>query len=472
MRAIGYYRLTDSNRDELSESLQERFEEYCERYLHQPVAVFSDDSGAPAPENGTPHDNGNDSANADDNGNDSPSRKFPEYARMLEHIVDSHSNYLVVVPDTTHLGDDLEQVVRTIIEIEATGCKVICEDDDLPDPLQNALDSLGPSGVSKTRSERIKDSMRRRAMLGKGLGKPPFGYHNGSDGTLEVVEQEAEIVRLIYDKYIVEGLGLRLIAQYLNERNIKTRRGGRWNMVTIRDILRNPTYTGTYYRFGLRLPKVHEAIISPATFRKVQDQTKARRPSSRSVNTEPFLLSGLAFCGYCDNKMMGVTRRQSWKRKDGKSAQGIYRYYQCQSRNNQSLCGYHTWREQVLESAVLSRVQDLLTESGSAVGDSRPSRHSAVNVQEIWDKRIKNAERRFLLNLKRAARGEFGLGAVQDHLKQLDKARTSAATWDRQWDVEDTVAKWDTLPFEERQAFLQLHISKIIVRDESIEVVT
>ena len=85
---------------------------------------------------------------------------------------------------------------------------------------------------------------------------------------------------------------------------------------------------------------------------------------------------------------------------------------------------------------------------------------------------MKNAERRFLLNLKRAARGEFGLGAMQDHLRQLDKARTSAATWDRQWDVDDTIAKWDTLPFEERQAFLQLHISKIIVRDESVEVVT
>ena len=236
MRAIGYYRFRDEDEDEATEEHHERFEQYCQRYLHQPVAIFGD----ALPSGNGPFANGN------GNGRESVGHKgrLPQYGRMLEHIVSSRSNYLVVVPDTTHLGDDLEEVVRTIIEIEATGCKVICEDDEIPDPLQNALDSLGPAGVSKERSERIKDSMRRRAMLGKGLGKPPFGYRNSADGTLEVVEHEASTVRLIYEKYIDEGLGLRLIAQYLNERDIKTRRGGRWNMVTIRDILRNPNLYG------------------------------------------------------------------------------------------------------------------------------------------------------------------------------------------------------------------------------------
>ena len=463
MRAIGYYRLTDNEQDEPTENRQERFAEYCQRYLHQPVALFGDTAGEARSAD----------ENAEGNGDGSDSGKFPEYGRMLEHIVASESNYLVVVPDSTHLGDDLEDAVRTIIEIESTGCKVICEDDDLPDPLQNALDSLGPSGVSKDRSERIKDSMRKRAMMGKGLGKPPFGYRNGSDGTLEVVEHEAGTVRLIYEKYINEGLGLRLIAQYLNERDILTRRGGRWNMVTIRDILKNPTYTGTYYRFGLRLPKVHEAIISPQVFRKAQDQTKARRPSSRSVNTEPFLLSGLAFCAYCDNKMMGVTRRQSWRRKDGNSVQGVYRYYQCQSRNNQSLCGYHTWRANELESSVLSQVEKIFdSDRAVPVQSDVALKQRSREVQVMWDKRIKNAERRFLLNLKRAARGEFGLGAVHDYLKQLDKARTRAAATDNIWDAGDAISRWESLPFDEQQAFLLTHVSRIVVSDDSAEVLT
>lgn len=456
MRAIGYYRLTGSEENELNHRLNERFKDYCERFLHQPVAVYSD----------------NQANDGNGNGIGSHGIEFPQYGRMMEHIVASKSNFLVVVPDTTHLGDELEQAIRTIIEIEATGCKVVCEDDDLPDPLQNALDSLGPSGVSKDRSERIKESMRKRAILGKGLGKPPFGYRNSEGGTLEVIEVEAETVKLIYDKYINEGLGLRLIAQHLNERDIKTRRGGRWNMVTIRDILRNPTYTGTYHRFGLRLPKVHEAIISPKTYRMAQDQTKARRPSSRSVDTEPFLLSGLAICSYCKNKMMGVTRRQSWKRKGGDTVRGVYRYYQCQTRNNQSLCGYHTWRAGVLEDTVLSQLRDIDNSQDADSGGRAPDWRGADKIQAIWEKRIKNAERRFLINLKRAARGEFGLGAVQDHLKQLDKARSSAANWDRQWDVQDTIDNWESLTFEDKQAFLLLHISKIVVRDDSVDVLT
>ncbi len=451
MRAIGYFRLVNEDDKQQGERLREDFQLYCERYLHQPVAIFGDEDVNP-------------------NGGDDGRHRLPEYTRMLEYILNQKSNFLVVLPDTTHLGSGLEEVVRMVIEIEATGCKVTCDDDDLPDPLQNALNMVEATGVSKMRSERIKESMRKRAILGKGLGKPPYGYRNVPNSALEVVEEEAAIVRLIYDKYTGEGLGLRLIAQYLNEQGLKTRRGGRWNMVTLRDILRNPTYTGTYTRFGLRLPKVHEAIISAQIFRAAQDQTKSRRPSSRSANAEPFLLSGLAYCGYCDNRMMGVTRRQSWRRKNGQSARGVYRYYQCQTRNNQSLCGYHTWRAPALEAAALSQLRDVIDSTASVNGKHVGVAQRSNSVQAMWDKRVKNAERRFLLNLKRAARGEFGLGAVQEHLKQLDKARINAVKWDRQWNVEETLLRWDALAFEEQQAFLMMHISKIVVHDDGVEV--
>ena len=233
MRALGYYR--SKNGPESLSELKDEFEDYCDRYVHQGMATFGDVS------NGVPAEK-------------------PEYERMLSYIKETESNYLIVVPDAGHLGSDLEAVARRLVELEATGSKVTCADDDMPDPLQNALSNLGMKGVSKTRSERIKESMRERALQGKGLGKPPYGYKNGVDGTLEIVPEEGSVVELIYRLYTGEALGLRLIAQHLNERDILTRRGGRWNMVTIRDILRNSTYMGTYTRFGLRLPKSHEAI--------------------------------------------------------------------------------------------------------------------------------------------------------------------------------------------------------------------
>lgn len=454
MRAIGYYRLSVEGEHEqpLDEQMQSDFENYCERYMHQPVAAFMDAIDADTQRSG--------------------GGRYAEYQNMLAYIRRSQSNFLVVAPDATHLGNTLEDVVRAVIEIESTGCKVTCDDDDLPDPLQNALETVGVAGVSKERSERIKESMRERAVLGKGLGKSPYGYRNGPDGSLVIVEEEAPVVELIYRKYTQEKLGLRLIAQCLNERGVTTRRGGRWNMVTIRDILKNPTYMGTYTRFGLRLPKSHQAIIPSDVFRAAQDQARARKPSSRSVNAEPFLLSGLAFCGYCGNKMMGVTRRQSWRRKDGRSARGVYRYYQCQTRNNQSLCGYHTWRAPKLEAQVMSQITDGVRERAGATATPIANAKRSADVQALWDGRIRNAERRFLQNLKRAARGEFGVGALTEHLEGLDKARSSATRQDKHMDVSKTLQRWDTLDFTDRQAFLTVHIAKIVVWDDSVEALT
>ena len=309
--------------------------------------------------------------------------------------------------------------------------------------------------------------------MGKGLGKPPYGYRNGADGSLEVVADEAPVVELIYAKYTRDKLGLRLIAQHLNERGIPTRRGGLWNMVTIRDILKNPTYMGTYTRFGLRVPRSHEAIIPSDVFRAAQDQTRARRPSMRSANAEPFLLSGLAFCGYCGNKMMGVTRRQSWRRKDGRSARGVYRYYQCQTRNNQSLCGYHTWRAGRMEEEVMAQLAASARREPAGVASGHGSGSGRrADVKAIWDGRVKNAERRFLLNLKRAARGEFGVAALVEHLDGLDKARVSAANSDGAMDARALLERWDMLDLDNRQAFLMTHIAKIVVWDKSVEVLT
>ena len=294
MRAIGYFRTVDGQ-SSVAE-LERSFAEFCDLNVHQPVSSFAD---AGPPKGG----------------------KRTGYQRMLEYMRDSGSNFLAVVPDASHLGDDLESVARAVLELERVGAKVTCADEEYPDPLQNALQRLGVKGVSRTRSDRIKESMKDRALKGQGLGKPPYGYRNGSSGTLEVVEEEAPVVELLYRLYTKDGLGLRLIAQHVNKRGITTRRGGQWNMVTIRDILRNPTYMGTYTRFGLRLPKSHRAIIPPEVFRMAQGQARRRRPVGRVSNTEPFLLSGLALCGYCGNKMMGVTRRQAWKRKDGRPRQ-------------------------------------------------------------------------------------------------------------------------------------------------------
>ena len=445
MRAIAYFR-AEAQEDGSLAGMESAFAEYCRANLHQPVKTFVSAGGAEVWED-------------------------LEYRRMVRYMRESGSEFLVVVPSARTLGSDLESLARSMVELEGIGAKVTCSDEDFPDPLQNAFQTLGIKGVSRTRSHRIKESMRARALRGQVLGRPLFGYRIGSQGTLEVVREEAAVVELIYRLYVSDGLGLRLIAQHLNERGIPTRRGGNWNVVSIRDILRNPAYTGTYTRLGVRRPRVHEAIITPEVFRAAQDLVRERRPVGRVVNSEPFLLSGGLICGYCGNKMMGVTRRQSWRRKDGRRARNVYRYYQCQSRNNQSLCGYHTWREKALEGAVLSQLRYALLAKASQAHDNDEAagvlQRESATLRSV---KVRNAERRFLGAVKRAARGATTVRVLGEYLKELDAARRGAAGALPPADVAETLANWESLDFEVRQDFLLHRAARIVVKDDTVEV--
>ena len=451
MRALGYFRANATTqvdgRIKTLDDFHNEFEIYCDLYLHQPVKTFGD-------------------LNAGDDG------IYLQYVHLIDYIRESGSNFLVAVPDSSHLGSDIETVIRSFLEIENAGAKVSCQDEDMPDPLQNALSVLGISGVSRTRSGKIRASMQEQAMWGKGLGRPPFGYRYTEDGDYEVIRDEAVVVELIYRLYTRDRMGMRLIVQHLNERGITTRRGGRWSVVSVRDILKNPVYIGTYTRFGLRLPSSHEKIIDAATFREARDIVESRRPRGRVSRAEPFLLSGIAFCDDCGNKMMGVTRHQRWTNKNGDRNRKTYRYYQCQSRNNQSVCGYHTWREADLEGTVLAQIPMAIKAKELDRLDAT-SRNGNVDepLKAIWGERVKNAERRFLQAMRKTASGGADTDHLEEALNELDEARKGAERSETSVDVDDVLRKWEELSFVDKRDFLITHVAKVEVADHMARVI-
>ena len=449
MQAIGYFRADAvtqrSGPRRTLIAFEEDFREYCDLNLHQPIKTFGD-------------------LNASGSGD------YPQYTEMVRYIQELETDFLIVVPDSSHLGRDLEALARSYIQLEGIGAKVTCEDEEFPDPLQNAFHVLGVTGISKTRSVRIKESMQARAMKGQGLGRPPFGYRNGGDGTLEIVRDEAPVVELIYRLYTKEAIGMRLIVQHLNERDIRTRRGGRWNVVSIRDVLRNPVYMGTYTRFGLRLPRTHEPIIPPQVYRAAQDTVRARKPVGRVPRAEPYLLSGMVHCGHCGNKMMGVTRRQRWRNKDGKRQSGVYRYYQCQSRNNQSLCGYHTWRATLLEATVISQLRLALEAKRSSNEEPALDDQRSSQLRSIREDSVRNAERRFTQALRRAAQGSASVDAFARCLDDVDIARAKVQRASDATDLSQPVEVWDQLDFDARRDSLLAHLVRVEVKDEVVRV--
>ena len=99
---------------------------------------------------------------------------------------------------------------------------------------------------SHFRSENIKFGIRYRMRSGKTvLNHTQFlGYTKGPDGVLQIVPEEAEIVRKIFELYI-QGNGVRKIKRYLEEHGIKTVTGkSEWNTSTIDRMLSNEKYIG------------------------------------------------------------------------------------------------------------------------------------------------------------------------------------------------------------------------------------
>ena len=143
MRALGYFRADATARvNGQTKSLvdfENDFVTYCEFNLHQPVKVFGD-------------------LNAGSN------EVYPQYAELIAYIEESGSNFLVAIPNSSHIGDDIESVARTFLELESAGAKVSCQDEEMPDPLQNALHVLGVAGVSRARSGKIRESMQEQAI--------------------------------------------------------------------------------------------------------------------------------------------------------------------------------------------------------------------------------------------------------------------------------------------------------------------
>ena len=101
----------------------------------------------------------------------------------------------------------------------------------------------------KTINRRIQRGRVASAKEGKAIiSTPPYGYDkvriSGDKGyTLAPNENEARVVTLIYDLYN-QGLGMTVIANKLDEMQIKPRNSEFWSKATISDILKNPVYIG------------------------------------------------------------------------------------------------------------------------------------------------------------------------------------------------------------------------------------
>lgn len=138
-------------------------------------------------------------------------------------------------------------------------------------------------------------------------GSVPLGYKVDEQKNFVVNEEVAPLVKTMFEM-LVGGNTYADIIRYLNERGLKTSRGGKWNKSSFHRIFSNRRYLGKYIYHGEKIDGDMPRLIDDELFAEAQKVLAryAAAPSRGKAKVE-YLLSDKLICGHCGNKMTGIS---------------------------------------------------------------------------------------------------------------------------------------------------------------------
>ncbi len=250
------------------------------------------------------------------------------YAKSKEHLFDS-----IVVWKFSRFARNQEESIVYKSLLKKNNVNVISVSEDVSE------DSLGPFASLIERiiewmdeyyvirlSGEVTRGMTQGAEEGKHLSVAPFGYRWTGDinnRQLVIKEDEANIIKMIYNKFIKDEMSMLELARYINSLGFKTKRGGMFENRTINYILLNPIYKG-YTRWtpdgkltreelynnnrsiikkGSHPPIVSEEIWQLATD-KIEKFRTFRKPHQISSSNPYDWVMGLVRCKKCGKTLI------------------------------------------------------------------------------------------------------------------------------------------------------------------------
>ena len=236
-------------------------------------------------------------------------------------------------------------------------------------------------------SERLKFGFRQAIKNGHVLGNDKLWGYDKKDCVLTINEEEARVIRRIFDLYANQQMGIRRISQTLFDEGFTSRKGNAFNVLTIRHILCNPKYKGWYcanksqtvdYRSKRKVfleesewvmypdPSI-PAIVSEelweranALYKRRSDQMMSHQSAAEFHNRYPY--SGKIIC---------EEHGTSFHRQVLKSAKGEKEVWQCRVYRNRgrAACSAPQLRTTELDQ-IMAQIFDQLTQNKQAIVDA------------------------------------------------------------------------------------------------------
>lgn len=357
--------------------------------------------------------------------------KRDEFIRMIEDCRAGKIN-LILVKSVSRFARNATELLEVVRELKELGITIIFEEQDLDtsgmhSEMQLALFAMAAQEESRSISQNIQWSYRKRMENGSFIGcSAPYGYRL-KDGSLEIVPEEAKIVSQIFGLYC-SGMGQRRITSFLNDNHIPYRGGQRWNRSGVRYILFNERYSGDsllqkkYTLDSLshkrkinhgEVPQYfvensHRAILSRSTYHVVQQlSTKGKRPK-----IIPHLFIRRILCPRCNNHFREAHSNEK-------------SYWICPNKaNGEADCPSYRFSEESIKSAFLNLAGKLYTYKEKLLNPPLKLLREFAYSGQGEDKRLLDLDRQLAEMSDKIARlqrlNSRGFIDAEDYIRQSD----------------------------------------------------
>ena len=278
---------------------------------------------------------------ADDGISGVHTKKRDGFNQMIQDCK-KHRIDLILTKSISRFARNTLDSIQYVRMLKQMGIAVVFEKENINTATMNSEMILTVlSAFAQAESESISQNVARGKRMVYKHGKFAFpygriiGYRKGADGKPEIIPEQAEVIRLIFNSYL-QGDSLQSIKTKLETAGALTARGNTaWSAQSIQRILQNEKYcgdvllqktftedvlTGVHKKNTGQLPQYyienyHEGIVSKQMFREVQTEI-ARRNSKSAANqrkrrrgryNSKYALSERLFCGDCGSPYKRVT---------------------------------------------------------------------------------------------------------------------------------------------------------------------
>ena len=357
-------------------------------------------------------------------------RKRPEFLRMIRQCKQGKID-IVLTKSISRFARNTVDCLNYVRALKELGIAVIFEKENmntLEIDSEILITMLG--AFAQSESESISANVRwgiRQAMKeGKATiqYKYLYGYRKGDDSKPEIIPDQAEVVRKIYDLFL-SGTPVRGIQEYLNANSVPNINGEpKWARSAIDSILTNEKYCGdvllqkTYIDDCInkkvkkntgQLPMYlvqnhHEGIISRETFDAAQAElarrsagkspSKKNAPTGRSRYSSKYALSDRLYCGECGTRY----QRCTWRNRDG-SKRIVWRCVSRVDYGNKYCHDSPTLDEEPLHRAILAAINGAVKDKENII----------YNLKSAMEK-----------ELAPAAGQQLSLSEIDNQLEQLN----------------------------------------------------